>query len=127
MSDSNAAAKQLIEEAVTARIRPQWKKIERIMLDGDVAIVLHEPDLSNESMSKILRWVDASRGDIQQLTRTRAMRVFSEVEPKMRAWITSRVPAGQARIFLLTRNAYFLLNHTDARSFWIEPGTLIQA
>jgi hypothetical protein len=116
--------KEWVEDAVAKCIRPQWEKIQRATLDGDAIVIAYEPDTSNPSVASLLATLGADRQTFQQMTRTRARRIFvAPVDPATCRWMTSRVPSGQARIMLVTKGAYFLLNHTKDRGFWAEADT----
>lgn len=111
-----------MNEVMHAAIEPRWEAIKRIALDGDVAIVIHEPT-EVKSTRVLLATLRGSDGkDVMRLTRTRAARVFAGDARTLR-WTTARVPSGHTRVFLWTRRTYFLLNHTRERSWWLEPGT----
>ncbi len=113
--NTDAFLARLLEEG----IKPYAEKLARILLTGDIAVVVFEPHASSRPAMRALGWDGKSA--VFAMPNNIRKRLAKNIDAVTSAWLTN---GNVGRIFVCVHFGTLLVNFVEELGFSIEPGSL---
>jgi len=114
-------ARRFLDSLLEKSIRPNVGALARILLRGEIAVLLHDPaPFWNEALAA-MGW--DGRAKVFALDGALAMRTIGQSDPVTAAWVQRRCRGGVGRIFVVARAGSLLVNYQPGKGYRIEPGS----